>query len=77
MLKMEFVCVNSIDLYYNQMGDVGISDQLQGNYCPDCWLSNQKWWWSIFIWSIGVGVVNSYNIYSKMYDWDKCKNKKG
>ena len=35
-------------------------------YRFDHWLRNRKWWWSIFFWSIGVIIVNSYVLYVKV-----------
>ena len=39
-------------------------------------MQNRKWWWSIYLWDIGVAATNAYKIYDKMYDEEKAKQEK-
>ena len=50
------------------MNSTNIADQLRGNYRPDRWMRQRKWWWAFFIWAIGVAGVNAYRIYEVIYD---------
>jgi hypothetical protein len=34
-------------------------------------MRNRKWWWSIFLWAIGVAATNAYKIYHEMYEEEK------
>jgi hypothetical protein len=53
--------------YYNgHMNQTDIADQLRGQYRPDVWMRHRKWWWSIFIWGLGVAATNGYRIYVEM-----------
>ena len=36
-----------------------------------------KWWWTFFIWAIGVAGVNAYKIYEVMYDEEEAKKMPG
>jgi hypothetical protein len=35
----------------------------------------QKWWWSIFIWALGVATTNGYKIYVVMWQEEKDKGR--
>ena len=50
------------------MNGVDVADQLRGQYRFDHWLRNYKWWWSIFLWSFGVLLVNAYKSYTSLMD---------
>jgi hypothetical protein len=39
-------------------------------------MRNQKWWWSFFIWGIGVASVNAYKMYDSMYEMEKAERAK-
>ena len=61
--NLYFLRMNHIHNYNSTMGDVYVSDQLRGTYRIDFWVQNQKWWWSILFWAIGVLLVNAYVVY--------------
>jgi len=50
------------------MNSVDVADQLRNNYRMDHWLRQRKWWWSIFLWGLGVLLTNSYVIYCKVQE---------
>ena len=74
-IDIVFLRLNMIDDYNSQMGDVDIADQLRGSYRPDHWLRNRKWWWSLFLWAIGVAAANGYVSYKRMYESEAKKKK--
>ena len=74
---MSHMRLNLIDDYNKFMNSTDIADQLRNTYRPDHWMRNRKWWWSIFIWAIGVARVNAYKLYFEMYDDAKRKKEKG
>lgn len=74
MRAMGYLRLNVIDEYNNRMNQTDVADQLRGQYRPDVWMRHQKWWWSIFIWALGVAGVNAYKIYTAM--WDKENKEK-
>ena len=39
-------------------------------------MRNRKWWWSFFIWGIGVVSVNAYKMYDSMYEMEKAEQAK-
>ena len=70
---MKYLRLNVIEEYNNHMNATDIADQLRGNYRPDRWMRQRKWWWAFFIWSIGVAGVNAYKIYEVMYEEEVAK----
>jgi len=54
----------------NSKGHVDVSDQLRNYYRMDHWLWMQKWWWAIYLWGMGVQLVDSYACYNKAYHVD-------
>jgi hypothetical protein len=74
---MKYLRLNVIDDYNNRMNATDIADQLRGNYRPDHWMRNRKWWWAFFIWAIGVAGVNAYKIYQVLYDEEEAKKTPG
>ena len=47
----------------NEMGGVGIADNLRNLYRIYFWVRNMEWWCYIFFWSVGVILTNAYIIY--------------
>ena len=68
MRDMSFLRLNCIESYNHGMGGVDIADQLRLQYRPERWMRQPKWWWSIFLWALGVAVTNAYVLYCKIYD---------
>ena len=54
-----------------------IANQLRGNYRPDRWMRQRKWWWAFFIWAISVAGVNAYCIYEVIYNDEEAKKTPG
>ena len=44
---LQFLQLNQINKYNNEMGGVDIADQLRGVYRIDCFVRDRKWWFSI------------------------------
>ena len=61
--SIKFLRLNVNDDYNAGMGHVDVSDQLRNYYRMDHWLRMQKWWWAIYLWGMGVMLVNSYVCY--------------
>lgn len=66
MESMKFLRLNVNDDYNNDMGHTDVADQLRNSYKFDHWFRNFKWWWSIFLWGLGVLLVNAYITYKKV-----------
>jgi len=74
METMRFLRLNINNDYNFGMGGVDIADQLRNYYRMDHWLRMTKWWWSIFLWGMGVQMVNAYILYVEhctIYGLDK------
>jgi len=71
--SMNFLCLNVNDDYNKKMNPVDIADQLRNVYRFDHWMRQRKWWWSIFLWSFGVLLTNSYIVYCRMMEMEKTK----
>ena len=71
---MKFLRLNLIDMYNHKMNSVDLADQMRNCYRFNHWLCNRKWWWSIFLWAIGVGATNAYIMYESLYEEEKKKN---
>ena len=63
IMNLEFLRLSSANNYNNGMGDVDIADQKRGSYRPDRFMRKMKWWWSMWIWGLGVLLVNCYISY--------------
>ena len=64
--KLAIFKLKLIDLYNKYMNSVDLADQLRNEYRPDAkWWRNKKWWWSIFLWLLGVVCTNAYLIMLK------------
>jgi hypothetical protein len=68
MEEIKYLRVNINDDYNNKMNAVDIADQLRNHYRPDHWMRQRKWWWSIFLWGLGVLLTNSYLVYCRVMD---------
>jgi Transposase IS4 len=66
MMELNYLRLNMVDDYNMDMGHVDLADQLRGNYRMDKWLRQYKWWWSIWLWAIGVLTVNAYVFYQQV-----------
>jgi hypothetical protein len=70
---MKHLRFNVIEDYNQHMNSTNIADQLRGNYRPDQWMRQRKWWWAFFIWGIGAARVNAYKIYEAIYNEEAMK----
>ena len=52
-----------INKYNNEMGIIDTVYQIIKYYKIDLWVRNIKWWWSIFVWDVGLILTSSYIIY--------------
>ena len=64
---IKFLRLNTINSYNEEMGNVDVIDQLRGSYRCDTGVRNRKWWWSLWFWALGVMLVNSYIMYTKLH----------
>ena len=64
---VEFLRLNTINSYNEEMGNVDVADQLRGSYRCDIGVRNREWWWSLWFWALGVMLVNSYIMYLKLH----------
>jgi hypothetical protein len=64
---IRFLRLNINDVYNAGMGHVDGSDQLRNYYRMDHWSRKQKWWWAIYMWGMGVMLVNSYVCYKSYH----------
>ncbi len=74
-VQMGYLRLNLIDMYNNNMNSVDIADQHRNCYRFNHWLRNRKWWWAIFMWSLGIAATNGYLLYEKTFEEAK-KTKK-
>ena len=56
--------LNVIDDYNFGMNSVDLADKARMLYRPDTYLRFKKWWWSIFVWLIGLVALNAYVLYA-------------
>jgi hypothetical protein len=63
--QLKFLCLNINNDYNYGMGDVDVSDQSWNSYRFNIWIRQYKWSWSIFLWWLGVSMVNTYVLYKK------------
>mgnify|MGYP000036765968 CR=1 FL=1 len=68
MVDVNFLRINVIDDYNHKINAVDVSDQLRNTYRMTHWLRQRKWWWSIFIWGLGMLLTNSYKRYTTLMD---------
>ena len=60
---LKFLWTEIQNNYNHGMNNLDISDQLRKVYCFNKWLQNRKLWWDIFMWGLGVALVNAYVAY--------------
>jgi hypothetical protein len=68
MTKMRFLRLNVNDAYINDaynagMGHMDVSNELWNYYWMNHWLQMQKWQWAIYLWVLGICLVNAYVCY--------------
>ena len=61
--KVKCLRLNITDQHNNNMNSVDLADQCRNHYRIDFWIRFYKWWWSIWIWGLGVLVVNAYMVH--------------
>jgi hypothetical protein len=54
-----------------------MADQLRNCYRFNHWFWNRKWWWSIFLWAVGVAATNGYILYDRLYEEKRAKRQSG
>ena len=74
-VKVPFYRLNLADMYNNKMGQVDVGDQLRNYYRFDHWMRKRKWWWSFWMWCMGMMLTNSYLLYKKYCEVHKLKVK--
>ena len=70
-VDMTFHRLNVIHMYNFVMVSVKVADQICMQYRQDRWMSNRKWWWSIFLWTLAGAARNAYLIYRGGISQDK------
>eukprot|EP00959_Pyramimonas_sp_CCMP1952_P299124 6257018-Pyramimonas_sp.AAC.1 len=65
---LPFQKLNVVDAYNYGMNHVDRADQLRGQYRPDHWMRQRKWWWSIFVWLQGISMTNAYIVYKRVME---------
>ena len=63
-VSITFKRLNVIDDYNFGMNSVDLADKARMLYRPDTYLRFRKWWWSIFVWLIGLVALNAYVLYA-------------
>ncbi|KAK3283967.1 hypothetical protein CYMTET_8357 [Cymbomonas tetramitiformis] len=75
--EIDFERLNIANDYNHNMNGVDIADQLRDHYRFDGpWMRQRKWWWALFLWGLGVAVVNAYLLYRRQCELrkvPKCK----
>ena len=72
-VPMKYLRLTLIDEYNNFMNAVDLADQLRNHYRFNHWLRNRKWWWSIFLWALGVATTNAFKMYERLYEEERAK----
>ena len=68
MVRVPFYRLNLADEYNNKMGRVDVGDQLRNYYRFDHFMRKRKWWWSFWMWGMGMLLTNSYIIYKRFHE---------
>ena len=63
-----FLRLSNANHYNWTMGSCDRADQLRMVYRPDHWMRQRKWWWSIFIWALGIAVTNAYELWRNIWE---------
>lgn len=72
-VKVPFYRLNVADEYNNKMGRVDVGDQLRNYYRFDHFMRKRKWWWSFWMWCMGMLLTNSYILYKKFCELHRVK----
>ena len=72
-VQVPFYRLNLADMYNNKMGQVDVGDQLRNYYRFDHWMRKRKWWWSFWMWCMGMLLTNSFLLYKKYCEVHKLK----
>ena len=73
-VQMRYLRLNLINDYNENMNNVDLADQLRNCYRFNHWFRNRKWWWSIYLWSLGVAATNAFVMYLKLYEVEAKKH---
>lgn len=65
IVSVPFYRLNLADEYNNKMGRVDVGDQLRNYYRFDHFMRKRKWWWSFWMWGMGMLLTNAYIIYKR------------
>ena len=57
------------------MGHVDVRNQLRNYYRMDHWQQNKKWRWEIYVWGMGVMIINAYTCYQYFHVAQGTKTK--
>ena len=72
-VRVPFYRLNLANMYNNKMGRVDVGDQLRSYYRFDHWMRKRKWWWSFWMWAMGMLLTNSYVLYKKYCEIHRLK----
>ena len=59
----------------NYMNSVDVADKLHNSYNLQHWMRKCKWWWALFMWGLGVMILNAYILYKTDHLIIWCKKK--
>jgi len=67
-LQVDCLRLNANNDYNYKMNSVDVADQLRNQCRMDHWLRQRKWWWSIFLWGLGVLLTNANIVCCRVQD---------
>ena len=73
---IKFLRTDIQEKYNFNMNSVDIADQLRDSYNFQRFGRNRKWWWSYWMWAMGVNLVNAYRLYVTAHENVWKTNKK-
>lgn len=74
-VKVPFYRLNLADEYNNRMGRVDVGDQLRNYYRFDHFMRKRKWWWSFWMWTMGMLLTNAFILHQQFHELHKSKPK--